>query len=94
MDKESLVQNHFIFKGYVQGVGFRFTSVRIAQRYGLVGWVRNNPDETVEVVAEGRKDVLGSFLNELKDAFTRYIQDYTREELPATGDFSEFKISY
>ena len=39
--------------GLVQGVGFRYYTQNVARKYGLKGWVRNNPDGSVEVVAEG-----------------------------------------
>jgi len=39
-----MIARHIIFRGNVQGVGFRFTAVRIAQRHGVAGWVRNLPD--------------------------------------------------
>lgn len=44
--------------GQVQGVFFRAETVRQAGSLGLVGWVRNAPDGTVEVVAEGEKEAL------------------------------------
>ena len=44
--------------GRVQGVGFRFTARDEAQGLGLKGWVRNCPSGEVEIVAEGREDVL------------------------------------
>ena len=42
------VRKHYIFKGRVQGVGFRFSTYQIAQQLGLTGWVRNLYDGTVE----------------------------------------------
>jgi acylphosphatase len=44
---------HAVIRGDVQGVGFRYFVQRNAGRLGLTGWVRNNDDGTVEVVAEG-----------------------------------------
>jgi len=44
---------HIIFIGQVQGVGFRFTGLSTANRYGLTGLVRNLPDGTVEMIAQG-----------------------------------------
>ncbi len=42
-----------IVSGQVQGVGFRYHTRRVADRLGVTGWVRNLPDGTVEVEAEG-----------------------------------------
>ncbi len=44
---------HAVIRGDVQGVGFRYFLLRRAQQLGLRGWVRNNDDGTVELVAEG-----------------------------------------
>ncbi len=44
---------HAVVRGDVQGVGFRYFVQRRADQLGLRGWVRNNDDGTVEVVAEG-----------------------------------------
>ena len=39
--------------GRVQGVGFRWFVVAEGRRLSLHGWVRNNPDGSVELEAEG-----------------------------------------
>ena len=44
---------HAVVHGSVQGVGFRYFLMRKAQQLGLSGWVRNDDDGTVELVAEG-----------------------------------------
>jgi acylphosphatase len=43
----------YIVRGRVQGVGFRWFVEREAAAIGVVGWVRNNEDSTVELVAAG-----------------------------------------
>jgi acylphosphatase len=42
--------------GFVQGVGFRFAVERAARSRGVAGWVRNQPDGTVEAVFEGEPE--------------------------------------
>jgi acylphosphatase len=44
--------------GHVQGVFFRSTTVRRADERGVAGWVRNNPDGTVEAAFEGEPDAV------------------------------------
>ena len=55
-----------LVRGRVQGVGFRYCTVREAKRLGLKGWVRNTRDGDVEVWAEGPREELGIFLSWLK----------------------------
>ena len=49
----SRIRTHLRVEGRVQGVYFRVSTQAEAQRLGLVGWVRNRRDGTVEAVAEG-----------------------------------------
>jgi acylphosphatase len=49
---------HAVVHGDVQGVGFRYFVQRRAKQLGLAGWVRNNGDGTVELIAEGERDKL------------------------------------
>ena len=51
----------------MQGVGFRFFAQRRGRSLGLKGYVRNQPDGTVEVLASGPEDLLRSFLEDLKE---------------------------
>jgi len=48
----------FVVRGRVQGVGFRWFVEREAQMLGIAGWVRNNSDGSVEVLAMGSRDQL------------------------------------
>lgn len=51
---------HYLVKGRVQGVGFRWYVHREAAALGLRGWVRNTEDGHVEVVASGEPDELAA----------------------------------
>ena len=52
-DRDDLRAEHMRVEGYVQGVGFRYHVCDLARRTGLVGWVRNRLDGSVEVLAQG-----------------------------------------
>jgi acylphosphatase len=57
----------FIVRGRVQGVGFRWFVEREAHILGIAGWVRNNPDSSVEVLAMGTRDQLSSLRVRLRE---------------------------
>ncbi len=48
-----MIRRRVIVHGRVQGVFFRDSLRRLAEREGVAGWARNRPDGTVEVVAQG-----------------------------------------
>jgi len=92
MDK--LAARHIIFSGHVQGVGFRFTAHRIARRYGLTGFVRNLPDGTVEMLAQGRPDQIEDCITDIKNSFGGYIRGVQINEVPVDVSYSDFRITY
>ena len=65
-DPPSSQRMHAVVRGRVQGVCFRAHTVDEAERLGLVGWVRNRTDRTVEVEAEGEEGALQALLRFLR----------------------------
>ena len=63
---DEIVGLHAVVHGKVQGVGFRAFTHWHAQEKGLLGWVQNCQDGTVEVEAEGRQESLESFIKLLE----------------------------
>ena len=55
-----------IVTGRVQGVGFRYFTVRCANDLGLCGWVRNLPDGSVETAIQGPDDKIEEMTRLLK----------------------------
>jgi acylphosphatase len=52
------LRRRVVIHGYVQGVFFRDTIRRLAERRGVAGWARNNPDGTVEAAFEGEPEAV------------------------------------
>jgi acylphosphatase len=52
----SMIRRRVVVRGHVQGVFFRETTRRRALADGVAGWVRNQPDGSVEAVFEGERD--------------------------------------
>ena len=83
----TLVRHTVHFLGRVQGVGFRYTTVRIASDFAVAGYVQNMPDRRVLLVAEGDRSDLKSFVDEINSQMSGYIKDCTIDESEANGEF-------
>ncbi|HID23998.1 MAG TPA: acylphosphatase [Planctomycetaceae bacterium] len=83
-----------IYHGRVQGVGFRFTTASLARRYPVVGYVRNVPNGTVELVVEGEAGAVDEFLQAIERTFRGYIHNWDVVELPPGERFERFEIRY
>ena len=57
----------YLVRGRVQGVGFRWFVEREAHILGIAGWVRNNHDGSVEVLAQGTRDQLSGLHSRLRE---------------------------
>jgi acylphosphatase len=66
-DKSTLLARRFLVRGRVQGVGFRWFVEREAHILKIAGWVRNNPDSTVEVLAQGTLEQLAGLHSRLRE---------------------------
>ncbi len=80
-------------RGWVQGVGYRWFVSRAAARLDLVGWVANQPDGSVRIVAEGPDVVLDSFLDVVRRGPPgAEVSDVEERRGPAAGHFRSFEI--
>lgn len=82
-----------IVSGRVQGVGYRASAAHEARRLGVLGWVRNRFDGTVEVEAQGDEAVLQPFLVYLRQgppgARVKFVDV---DWLPLASDLGPFEI--
>jgi len=84
-----------VVHGRVQGVNFRYYTRQRARGLGLVGYVRNRWDGTVEVVSEGRPDALRRLLAWLHTGPS--MAHVSRVEVrwePPEGEFQRFEVRY
>ena len=94
MDVMSKIAKHVIYSGQVQGVGFRFTSERIARRYDIAGFVKNLPSGQVEMVVQGKKRDVEDYLGEIDDTFGGGITDKKVEDISVKDKYVSFNIAY
>ena len=52
------IRKHIVFKGMVQGVGFRWRACTAADHYGCTGWVRNEYDGSVTMEIQGEPEAI------------------------------------
>ena len=83
-----------VFSGRVQGVGFRYSTCHVAERFDVVGYVRNLSDGRVELVAEGEPDYVGAFVAGVNKAMAGYISDTQETHGQPSGEFTRFGILY
>ncbi len=79
--------------GHVQGVSFRYYTQLRAKELGLTGWVRNRPDGSVEVIAEGNRNRLEDLLAFLHQGSPAAdVTNVNVDWLAANGEFSDFRV--
>ena len=80
-----------IYKGRVQGVGFRWQVLKIAENFNCTGYVKNLRDGTVELLVEGVADEAGSMVEaidfKMRGYWTQKIEDQ-RDGDPHCNDFT------
>jgi acylphosphatase len=81
----AIVCKRVVYSGRVQGVGFRFTTKRLAEGYPVAGFVRNLPTGEVELAAEGESDSVEAFLAAVARRMADYITDTTIENAVPSG---------
>lgn len=81
--------------GRVQGVFYRDSARRKARKFNIVGQVRNNPDDTVSIIAEGEEQDLKNFIEWCYNgSMLAKVIKVDIEQKEATGEFKKFAIIY
>jgi acylphosphatase len=91
--QQAVQARRFLVRGRVQGVGFRWFVEREAHILGIAGWVRNNSDSSVEVLAQGRRDQLSGLRSRLQQGPRAARVDNVEEsEVKAVPGLTTFRI--
>ncbi|PSQ84032.1 MAG: acylphosphatase [Bacteroidetes bacterium QS_7_67_15] len=81
--------------GRVQGVGFRQFTRRKASDLDLTGWVKNEPDGSVRLEAEGPRDALDDLVDALRSGpRTASVENVSADWQDADGRFDRFQVRY
>jgi len=82
------------YSGRVHGVGFRFTAQNISSKYSISGHVKNLYDGRVEIIAEGEKKEVESFLEAVYKAMEPNIDKFSINWFEFSGRFNGFSVEY
>ena len=86
-----MLSKKVIYSGDVQGVGFRYRAMRLAQGFPVVGYVKNLPDGLVELVVQGDDDQVSQCIAAIHEEMRYYIRD-AKESLVPLGGYTDFRI--
>jgi acylphosphatase len=91
--EKKVLARRFVIRGRVQGVGFRWFVEREAHLLGVSGWVRNNADSTVEVLAMGGLEQLVSLRSRLQQGpRAARVDDVEESEAKPVVGLTSFRI--
>jgi acylphosphatase len=89
-----MVAKHIVFSGRVQGVGFRYTAHRMAGRHRLTGYVRNLPNGTVEILAQGPAQDIDDCIRDIQDSLAGHVREARAVEVPPDPTYKDFRITF
>src|SRR5579863_413375 len=91
--EKAIQARRFLVRGRVQGVGFRWFVEREARMLGIAGWVRNNADSSVEVLAMGSSDQLAGLRSRLREGpRAARVDDVEESQAKPVPDLTTFRI--
>jgi acylphosphatase len=97
-DRSNFVEKiriHIFVSGKVQGVFFRDSTVKQAEKLGVFGWIQNLENGIVEAVFEGDKDKVDKIVKWVrKGPFFAKVKEIDVDQQRYTGEFKDFQIKY
>jgi len=87
-----MLARKYLLAGRVQGVGFRYFVFRVAQSFGVLGWVKNLKNGMVEIHAQGDTETLMLFEAEIRSGPPFAVVENIQEDDIQIEDFKDFFI--
>lgn len=88
------IRKYVLFKGHVQGVGFRWEAKLNADKFHLTGWVRNLYDGSVECEIQGELSTIRLWIKELYADTYIDIESYEMKDLKVVENERSFDVHY
>ena len=86
-----MLRQRIVFYGWVQGVGFRYRAKHAADMYGVTGWVRNDPCDTVTMEIQGTQEQIDKVVMALKNGRFISIDRMDVISLPVVEEERSFR---
>ena len=83
-----------IFKGHVQGVGFRYATHNIARRYDVCGFVRNLSNGTVELFVQGPGQDVENCVADIQESFSGHLRGTEVTTVSCNPACTDFRITF
>ena len=88
------IRKHYIFKGRVQAVGFRYTAYKEARKLGLTGFVKNLNNNNVEAEFQGEAHLIDEVIKKLKYDRFIYIASMKVDDIDVIDNETSFEVLY
>ena len=89
-----MIRRHLSFKGRVQGVGFRYRACRAAEKAGVTGWVKNEPDGTVTMEVQGTEEQIRLVVDRIRESPYIRISRFLETEIPVDEGENSFGVKW
>jgi acylphosphatase len=86
-----MIRKHIVFNGWVQGVGFRYRAIVAANKQGVTGWVRNDPDGSVSMEIQGTEEQIDKVIVSIERGSYVLIAHMEVTTVPVIGNDREFR---
>ena len=89
-EEQALIRRQLLFRGWVQGVGFRYRARHAAAMFGCTGWVRNEYDGSVTMEIQGTQAQIDRVILAIEQGRYVRIEDLETRSIPVAPDEKGF----